>query len=66
MSGRYVTESSDGYWIGRLSMAVALCVERPHPVAKDTLEDFLKSDKPSTELADMLKEELKSGRSRTR
>jgi len=59
MSGRYVTESSDGYWIGRLSMAVAVSVERPDPRAKDALEEFLKSDKPSTELAEMLKKELK-------
>lgn len=59
MSGRYVTES-DGYWLGRLSMAVAVSVDRPDPRAKDALEDFLKSDKPSTlGIADMLKEELK-------
>ena len=59
MSGRYVTESSDGYWLGRLSMAIAISVDRPHPVAKSTLEEFLKSDKPSTELASMLREEMR-------
>ena len=59
MSGRHVTESSDGYWIGRLSMAIAISIERPHPVAKDTLQDFLKSDKPSATLADMLREEMR-------
>lgn len=58
MSGRNVTES-DGYWIGRLSMAVAVSIERPDPRAKDALAEFLKSDKPTPELADMLREELK-------
>jgi hypothetical protein len=59
MSGRYVTESSDGYWLGRLSMAVAISIERPHPVAKDTLEEFLKSDASSMTLVSMIREELK-------
>lgn len=57
MSERYVTES-DGFWIGRLSMALAVSLERPDPRARDALEAFLKSDKPSPELAQMLAREL--------
>ena len=43
--------------IGKLSMALAL-VDRHPPVAKDTLKEFLRSDKPSTELAAMLRREM--------
>ena len=59
-NGRYVTDhkSSDGYWLGALSMALAL-VDRHPPVAKDTLKEFLRSDKPSAELAEMLRKEMK-------
>ena len=60
-NGRHVTaelKSTDGYWLGALSMALAL-VDRHPPVAKDTLKEFLRSDKPSAELAEMLRKEMK-------
>ena len=51
-------KSTDGYWLGALSMALALVDKHP-PVAKDTLKEFLRSDKPSPELADMLRREMR-------
>ena len=57
-NGRYVTDQSDPFWIGKLSMALAL-VDRHPPVAKDTLKEFLRSDKPSPELAEMIRKEMK-------
>jgi len=62
MSARYVTphlEHHDSYWLGRLSMALALCLQKPDPRDRDTLDDFLKSGKPSDELKAMLREEMK-------
>lgn len=62
---RYVTESSehhDSWWVGRLSMAVALSIHRPDPRAAEALEHFLESGKPSTELRRMLRAELKEGK----
>ena len=53
-----VDTHSDPFWIGKLSMALALVDKHP-PVAKDTLKEFLRSDKPSAELAEMLKREMK-------
>jgi hypothetical protein len=40
-------------------MALALSVQKPDPRAKDTLDDFLKSGKPSDELREMLRAEMK-------
>ena len=61
MNGRHVTlEQSDGYWIGRLSLGLAIAVGRKDPeYAREPLEALLKSTKPSTELRRMLREELK-------
>jgi hypothetical protein len=52
-------EQSDGFWLGRLSMAVAVAPNPPR-VARETLEELLKLPKPSSELRAMLREELKS------
>lgn len=63
-SGRNVTpllHESDPYWIGRLSMAVAVAPKAPG-AARAALEEFLRSPKPSSELRAMLREELKSNR----
>ena len=63
MSSRYVTEPDDPrYWTGRLSMALTMALERPHPVARETLDAFLKHGKPSTELRDMIRTEMKESR----
>jgi len=53
-----VDTQSDPFWIGKLSMALAL-VDRHPPVAKDTLKEFLRSDKPSPELAEMIRREMR-------
>lgn len=61
-SGRNVTpllRESDPYWLGRLSMAVAVAPKAP-AAAREALEEFLKSPKPSSELRAMLRAELKS------
>ena len=52
-------EQSDNFWLGRLSMAVAVAPRAPR-AAREALEEFLKSPKPSSELRAMLRAELKS------
>lgn len=59
MSGHM--HAHDGYWLGRLAMVVAVAQKAPES-AREALEEFLRSEKPSAELADMLRKELKSGR----
>jgi len=58
LSRNGIDTHSDPFWIGKLSMALAL-VDRHPPVAKDTLKEFLRSDKPSPELAEMIRKEMK-------
>lgn len=53
---RYVTEP--GYWLGRLSMAVAVAPKHPD-VARDVLKEFVRSPVPTPELKGMLKEAMK-------
>lgn len=48
-----------GWWCGRLSMAVAMTLERPHPVARETLNQFLRHGNPSADLKHMIREEIK-------
>ena len=56
---------SDPYWVGRLSMTIALAlrdVEKPRYVRDDlraALEDFLRSPLPSGELKASLREEMR-------
>lgn len=61
MSERYVTPEPDDpcYWVGRLSMALAMTLERPRPVAKETLEQFLRYGNSSPDLKQMIREEMK-------
>lgn len=52
-------EQTDGFWIGRLSMAAALAAKRGDEPSKEVVQEFLRSPLPSSELRAMLKEELK-------
>ena len=58
-------ERSDPYWVGVLSMSIALAIpkiEKPAYVREDlrrALEDFLRSPVPSAELKDSLRREMK-------
>lgn len=54
---------SDPFWVGSLSMAAAIALKseqtEARQILKRTLDDFLRSPLPSTELRQMLREELK-------
>lgn len=55
---RHVTpdRSSPYFWLGRLSMALAVAPRHPH-VAQDTLKEFIRSPVPSPELKNLLRKE---------
>lgn len=61
MSARYVTPLADHhsphFWLGRLSTALAVAPEHPK-VAREALEDFVRSPVPSRELVQTLKERM--------
>lgn len=54
---------SDHYWVGSLSMSVALALKAEQPEArrilKRVLDDFLRSPLPSSELRSILRQEMK-------
>lgn len=58
-------ETSDAYWLGRLSMQIAMAVrevEKPSHVRQDlrrTLEEYLRSPCRTQTLEDMLREEMR-------
>lgn len=58
VNGRYGTEHTPGFWLGRLSMALAVAPRHPD-VARDVLKEFVRSPVPTGELKGMLKEEMK-------
>jgi hypothetical protein len=49
------------YWLGSLSMTVALAVRdpEPRPLLRTALADFLKERPPGDELGDLLRQTLK-------
>ena len=51
---------SPHFWVGKMSMALALSARRGDAHSKETVQEFLRSPLPSTELAKMLREELKA------
>lgn len=52
-------EHTDGFWIGRLSMTAALAAARGDKPSKEVVQEFLRSPLPSSELREMLREEMK-------
>lgn len=54
-----VTEPSPFFWLGRLSMAVALQVRAGASEGREALEEFLASSLPTPELRDMIRKELR-------
>ena len=50
---------SPWYFLGRLSMAVALQVKAGAEDGREALEEFLASPVPTPELRDMLRKEMK-------
>lgn len=50
--------ATDGYWIGRLAMLVAY-EARSDRLARDAIEDFLRSPVPTPWLKDQIREEMR-------
>lgn len=53
------TVETEGYWVGSLSMALALTLNGDKWIGRETLKDFLKSQTVDAQLQTMLREELK-------
>ena len=55
-----MTQRDEHYWVGALSMTIAVAAVSPdpRPVLKPVLRDFLKDRPPGNELGDMLRAEL--------
>ena len=53
---------SESYWVGALSMTVAIASRdpEPQPLLRSALREFLAARPPGDELGDMLREELKA------
>lgn len=54
-----LAQASPWYFLGRLSMAVALQVRAGATEGKEALEEFLASPVPTEELRGMLRKEMK-------